>query len=389
MATDIDDRFEDIDWDSERSAPRVGWRTGATVAVLLGVVAVLFADQHGLGPTDQLNWTVTRIDWLFSLSLALFVVHVVVPLARDRERALGYWQQLREDSLASAAAAYISVFFLLGLVGPLVLGTPVIGKKVAFQPPVLFSIDARVPYECVGPVVASRCVGTMAHPLGTTFEGKDVLLMVVMAMRITLQVGLISATIIVPVATVVGTVAGYVGGWVDDVLMYYVDVQQAIPAFLVYIVAIFLFGRSLFLIVLVFGLFSWGGVARLVRSEVLQRREELYARAARTAGASHLQVVRRHVLPNVSGTVITATTLQIPAIVLAEAALAYLRLSRSTLPSFGDIIAGGTIGAVLRWTDFVQAWWIATIPAVFLALTVLSFGVLGDALRDVLDPRQG
>lgn len=389
MATDAEDRFEDVDWDAERRAPRVGWRGRATVLVLLGVVVAYVADRNGLGPTDLLDWTVTRVDWLFALSLALFIVHVVVPLVRDRERALDYWAQLREDRLASAAAAYLGTFFVLGLVGPVVLGTPTIHKKVAFQPPVLFTVDARIPFECVGPLVASRCVGTMAHPLGTTFEGKDVLLVVVMAMRITLQVGLITATIIVPVATAVGTLAGYVGGWVDDVLMRYVDVQQAIPAFLVYVIAVFLFGRSLFLIVVVFGFFSWGGVARLVRSEVLQRREELYARAARTAGASHLQVVRRHILPNVSGSVVTATTLQIPAIILAEAALAYLRLSETTLPSFGDVIAGGTIGAVLRWTDFVQAWWIATVPAVFLALTVLSFGVLGDALRDVLDPRQG
>jgi peptide/nickel transport system permease protein len=84
---------------------------------------------------------------------------------------------------------------------------------------------------------------------------------------------------------------------------------------------------------------------------------------------------------------VTATTLQVPAIVLAEAALAFLRLSESTLPSFGDLIAGGTLGGVLRWTNFTEAWWIATVPALFLAATVLSFGLLGDALRDVLDPR--
>jgi peptide/nickel transport system permease protein len=389
MARDRDERFEDVDWDADRRAPRVGWRAAATGLTVVGFGLLLVAEANGLGPTDLLDWRLSRLNWLFAFSLVLFVVHVVVPLARNRERALDYWGRLREDRLASAAAAYLGVFFLLGLVGPAVLGEPVIGKRVAFQPPVLFTVDARVPFTCVGPRIASRCVGTMAHPFGTTFEGKDVLLVVVMAMRITLQVGLVTATIIVPLATTVGTLAGYVGGWVDDALMWYVDVQQAVPAFLIYVISAFLFGRSLLLVVVVFGFFSWGGVARLVRSEVLQRREELYARAARTAGASHLQVVRRHVLPNVSGTVVTATTLQIPAIVLAETALAYLRLSTSALPSFGDVIAGGTIGQILRWTDFVQAWWIATVPAVFLALTVLSFSVLGDALRDVLDPRQG
>ncbi|MFC5971153.1 ABC transporter permease [Halomarina salina] len=396
MAGDRDDRFEAIEWDAEGSRRRLGLQGTATLAVLvLGVLGYVYEthllDGDDLVPPNgglvELTWPISTVDWLFVVALGLFAVNTVVPLWRNPDRARRYWRRLRADRLGSAAAAYLAVFFVLGLFGPILLGSPTIDKAIAFQPPVLFTIDARTPNVCVGPVFLSRCVGTMAHPLGTTYEGKDVLLMVIMAMRITLQVGVIAAAIIVPVATAVGTAAGYLGGWVDDVLMRYVDVQQAIPAFLVYIVAIFVYGRSLFLIVVVFGLFSWGGVARMVRSEVLQRREEMYAMAARSAGASHFQVVRRHILPNVSGTVVTATTLQVPAIVLAEAALSFLRLGKSTLPSFGDLIAGGSIGAILRWTDFTEAWWIATIPAVFLALTVLSFGLLGDAMRDVLDPR--
>ncbi|MWG32890.1 ABC transporter permease [Halomarina oriensis] len=395
MATDTDERFEAVDWDAEATGRRPSTQATANVAVVVLSVLGYVYETH-LTATDlvpprgdgiDLAWPVSNVDWLFVVSLALIAVNVGFPLARNPDRTRQYWRRLRADRLGSAAAVYLAVFFVLGLFGPVVLGSPTIQKGIAFQPPVLFSISSTIPTTCLGERVLSRCTGTMAHPLGTTFEGKDVLLMVIMAMRITLQVAVIAAAIIVPVATVVGTTAGYLGGWVDDVLMRYVDLQQAIPAFLVYIIGIFLYGRSLFLIVVVFGLFSWGGVARMIRSEVLSRREEMYTMAARSAGASHLQVVRRHLLPNVSGTVVTATTLQVPAIVLAEAALAFLRLNETTLPSFGDLIAGGTIGRVLGWTNFTEAWWIATIPALFLAVTVLSFGLLGDALRDVLDPR--
>ncbi|MFD1512917.1 ABC transporter permease [Halomarina rubra] len=397
MSTDTEDRFENIDWETEASRKRLGLQGKATLTVLVVGLAAFVYETYVLPPSDdlippsggmlELTWPISRTDWLFLIALGLLAVNVVIPLAQNPDRARQYWRRLRADRLGSAAAAYLAVFFLLGLFGPIILGSPVIQKEIAFQPPVLFTIDARTPNTCVGPKFLSRCFGTMAHPLGTTYEGKDVLLMIIMAMRITLQVAVIAAAIIVPIATAVGTVAGYVGGWVDDVLMRYVDVQQAIPAFLVYIIAIFLWGRSLFLVVVIFGLFSWGGVARMVRSEVIQRREEMYAMAARSAGASHFQVVRRHLLPNISGTIVTATTLQVPAIILAEAALSFLRLSKTTLPSYGDLIAGGSIGAILRWTTFTEAWWIATIPAIFLGITVLSLGLLGDALRDVLDPR--
>jgi peptide/nickel transport system permease protein len=180
----------------------------------------------------------------------------------------------------------------------------------------------------------------------------------------------------------VGTLAGYLGGTVDDLLMRYVDIQQTVPAILVYLVGVYLLRRSLFLVVLVFGLLSWGGIARVVRSEVKQRKRESYVRAARAAGASRLGVVRDHVLPNVSNTVLTAVTIQVPTLLLAEASLGYLGLGERYSKSLGQLVRLGTTEF-----DFTQVPWVATEAALALALTAVAFNLFGDALRGALDPR--
>ncbi|WP_433625060.1 ABC transporter permease [Halomicrococcus sp. NG-SE-24] len=187
--------------------------------------------------------------------------------------------------------------------------------------------------------------------------------------------------VVVPLATGVGLLAGYRGGWTDRILMGYVDIQQTVPSFVVYLVLIFLFHTSLFLVVLVFGLTSWGSAARLVRSEVIQRREEPYVVAARNAGASDLHVIRHHILPNVSSTVVTAVTRQISTLLLAEAAIAYMELNDIMIQSFGETIAYGLRG------DWQTVWWPVVFPVAAFSLTVVAFSVFGDALRDVLDPR--
>jgi peptide/nickel transport system permease protein len=188
----------------------------------------------------------------------------------------------------------------------------------------------------------------------------------------------------VPIATVVGTTAAYFGGRVDSLLMRYVDLQQVIPAFFVYLVVQFLYGGSVFLLVLVFGLLNWGGVARLVRSDALEEVESGYVKAAESAGHGRLRIVRRHLLPNVSSTVLTAVTLQIPTLLIIEATVSYLDLGARTQLTWGLLIAGG-----FTENTFPSQWWIAASPVLALILTTVSFSVLGDALRDALDLRGG
>jgi peptide/nickel transport system permease protein len=167
---------------------------------------------------------------------------------------------------------------------------------------------------------------------------------------------------------------------VDEILMRYVDIQITFPTFFLYLLLVYLFGGSLFLMIVIFGFTGWGGIARIVRSEALQRREEEYVQASKNVGASTPWVIRRHLVPNVSNSVITAATLLIPSLILFEAALSFLQLGDPTIPSWGQLIAQGR-------GDLGRAWWISTLPGLFLFFTILAFNFLGDALRDALDPR--
>ncbi|MFC6951616.1 ABC transporter permease [Halorubellus litoreus] len=242
------------------------------------------------------------------------------------------------------------------------------------------AIGVSSPSNCAGQVVDSGCLGTWEHPLGTNYVGKSVLAVLFVGFRVSLEVALLTSMIMLPIATLVGTFAGYTGGLVDDTITGYIDIQQTIPAFVAYIVLSYVFGRSLFLLILVFGLLSWGGAARLVRSEVVQRREAEFVTAARSAGADDRRIMRKHILPNVSNTVLTSVTRRIPMLILAEAAIAYLSLNDIMVISLGESIANGL-------NNFPNAWWVSSELTLALALVVLAFSLLGDALRDVLDPR--
>jgi peptide/nickel transport system permease protein len=142
----------------------------------------------------------------------------------------------------------------------------------------------------------------------------------------------------------------------------------------------YLFQPSLFLLIVLFGLLGWEGTSRLVRSEALQRTEEAYVRAAENVGASDGYIIRRHLLPNVSNTLVTNATLLIPSLILTEAALSFLALT-STEASWGKVISDGR-------GDLDTAWWISTVPGFFLFFTILAFNFIGDGLNDALDPRR-
>jgi peptide/nickel transport system permease protein len=360
-------------------------RTGTGAVGLLAWVAALAYDLS-LPPGEPTVavggyvWDATDLDWLFVLTLGFAAYAVVWPLARNRRLARYYWRRFRRNRLALVSVVYLAVVFVLGIGGPAVLSPPEINLTAGFQPPAFVAVDTSVPVSCVGPTSDGLCYGTLAHPFGTTGDGKDIAVLVVYGMQVSMKLGLITTLLVVTIGTTVGTVAAYAGGLVDEALMRYVDIQLTFPTFLLYLLLVYLFDGGLFLFILIFGLTSWGGIARLVRAEALQLAEEDYVRSARVVGATPWHVVRNHLVPNVSGTVITAATLAIPGYILAEAALSFLQLGDPTLPSWGQVIAAGR-------TDLGEAWWISTIPGVFLFFTILAFNFVGDALRDALDPR--
>lgn len=384
MATERPEEFEDVDWD-ELGGVAVARRTLAFVAALVGYSMLLAYDYtlvaSGEPTIPLLGWDISAVDWLFLLTLLTFFFYGAVPLAVNRRLTVHYWQQFKKNRAAVLSLLYLLVIFLVGTIGTAFIEPPQLDPLGAYQPPVFVGVSSDVPVSCVGEVASGQCQGTWAHPLGTTGQGKDILKMVVFGMKVSMQVGLIATFITIVLATAVGTTAAYLGGYVDEILMRYVDIQLTFPTFFLYLLLVYLFGGSLFLLIVIFGVTGWGGIARLVRSEALQRSEEEFVRAAKGAGASTPYVIWRHLVPNVSNTVITAATLTIPGLILAEAALSFLGLGDPTVPSWGRVIADGR-------GDLSTAWWISTIPGFFLFFTILAFNFLGDALRDALDPRQ-
>ena len=389
------ERFEDVDWDAidEGGGGLTRTRLAAGVAVGLYALALAYDVVAGDDPLVAFDvgvpwrtgdatvvWDATAVDWLFVATLLALGLSLT-PLARNRRLTAHYWRRFRRHTPAVLSLWYLLAILLLGTAGTAFLQQPTLDVAAAYQPPVFLSVDASVPTECVGPVVDGRCRGTWEYPLGTTGNGRGLLTLAIYGMRVSMQVGLIATLISVSIATAVGTTAAYAGGWVDEALMRYVDVQQTFPTFFLFLFLAYLYGGSLFALIVIFGVTGWGGIARIVRSEALQRRQEGYVEAARISGASTLSVVRRHVVPNVSNSIVTAATLNIPFLVLSEAALSFIGLGDVTLPSWGQTIAAGR-------GDLGTAWWVSTVPGLFLFATILAFNFLGDALRDALDPRQ-
>lgn len=385
--------FEQVDWDEVRAdGPLVSRWTLVSLFVLGVYAAVVCYDYFVVGSGGYVYATVdvSGLDWLFVLSLLLLGLFVLAPLTRRPRLVARYWKRFRRRRLAVAALAYLVVLFALGIVVPLVHGRVDLDPASPYNPPPFFSTPTALAFNCAGEIVDYRCHGTLAHPFGTAGLGKDVAMLVIAGMRVAVRLALVTSMLIIPIATVVGTAAGSLGGRVDDVLTRLMDLVQMLPAFLVYLILAFVFTKSLFLIVLVFGLLNWGGTARLVRSETMKRREEGYVMAARSAGAGRLHVLRRHFAPNVANTVLASTTRKIPAIIVAEAALSLMKMGDVQYYSWGQ-----TIGTALRHQyrfaeqgNDVFMWWMWGIPAFFLFLTAVAFAAFGDGLQHALDPRE-
>ena len=220
------------------------------------------------------------------------------------------------------------------------------------------------------------------HLLGTDNLGRDELTRLLAGGRISLSVGAIAALVAMLIGTVYGALAGYYGRWLDTLLMRVVDVFLAIPTLFLLLFLAAMFHGNLLTLMIVIGVTSWLGPARLVRGEVLTLKERLYVEAARSLGAGDRRIIFRHVVPNAVGTIITTTTFMIASAMLAETALSYLGIGvRAPMPSWGNLLTGA------QSDIFAQAWWLILPPGFAILITVTALNFLGDWLREQGDYR--
>lgn len=219
-----------------------------------------------------------------------------------------------------------------------------------------------------------------AHPLGTTDHGRDVLGRIIWGARSSLTIALPALLFAVFFGVIVGVISGYFGGWVDGILMRIMDVFLAFPGIILILVMISIFGPRMEYFMLAYGILGIAGYSRLIRGSVLQAKELPYVEAARVSGAGHFRMIFKHILPNTFQPVLISFTFDIGGIILSLAGLSFLGYGDSSLIEWGNDIAKGRY-------HLYDAPWAALWPGFMIVITVLGFMLVGDGLRDALDPR--
>lgn len=268
------------------------------------------------------------------------------------------WQRMRYNRMALAGGLIVLSMFAMAALASLISGDPAaIDVSQSLQPP------------------------SLAHPLGTDDLGRGVLLRLLYGARISLLVGFVAVGISCLIGIVLGALAGYYGGWTDTLIMRFVDIMLCFPTFFLILAVIAFLNPSIWNIMIVIGMTSWMGVARLIRAEFLSLRERDFVQAARALGASDLRLIFRHILPNALSPVLVSATLGVAGAILTESALSFLGIGvQPPTPSWGNMLITGkqTLGS---------AWWLSVFPGLAILITVLGYNLLGEGIRDALDPR--
>ena len=224
-------------------------------------------------------------------------------------------------------------------------------------------------------------VPSLQHLFGTDMNGRDVFARVLYGARISMSVGFISSGLAGLIGVIIGALAGFFGGKIDNMLMRLVDLILCIPSFFLLLMVIAMLEPNIYNVMIVIAITSWPGLARLVRAEVLSVRERDYIQAAIVLGIGRWRIIWRHIIPNVMAPVFVAVTLGVAAAILVESGLSFLGLGvQPPTPSWGNILAQGR--SVMQF-----AWWMTLFPGLAIFVTVLGYNLVGEGLRDALDPR--
>ncbi|MGH2583762.1 MAG: ABC transporter permease [Dehalococcoidia bacterium] len=280
------------------------------------------------------------------------------------------WQRAPLGLLRFARRKPLGFFGLVVVVALLVAATPPFTDWIA-------------PYGYAKQDLRNRLQAPSAeHWMGTDQAGRDVFSRIVYGARVSVVVGFGAVAISEGIAVLIGVVSGYYLGWFDRLFQRLVDVFQALPGLVVMITILGVFGSGLWQLVIVIGVLGGPPASRLIRGQVISLMNRPYVEAARVVGAGHTRIMVRHLLPNVIALVILGATLRIGAVVLAESTLSFLGYGLPPpFPSWGQMLA-------LEGREYMnRAPWLAIYPGLVIGLTVYAFNILGDALRDVLDPR--
>lgn len=266
-------------------------------------------------------------------------------------------QRIFSNKMAMAGAVMVGFMFAMAVLAPAIAPDPgLVDISQQLQPPSLHAL------------------------LGTDDLGRDVFARIVYGARVSLLVGFVAVGIATLVGVFLGSIAGYYGGWLDVVIMRFVDIMLCFPSFFLILAVIAFLEPSIWNIMIIIGLTGWMGVARLVRAEFLSLRERDFVLAIRSIGASDSRIIFRHILPNALSPVLVSAALGIAGAILTESALSFLGIGvQPPTPSWGNMLIAGkqTLGT---------AWWLSVFPGIAILLTVLAYNLLGEGLRDALDP---
>jgi len=291
------------------------------------------------------------------------------------------WRKFRKHRLALIGLGIIAGLMLTAIIGPILM--PFAFTDIPHPDQVVQT--GRPPLCAVFDPKLRTCVShALVHPMGETGGlQRDVLMLVVNGARTSLLIGFSSMAIGVFIGTIVGAISGFAGGIVDNLLMRVVDVMLSLPLLFVILVASkFLGNGTVTMVIVIFGLFSWMGVSRLVRSLFLSIREREFVEAATAVGVSHRRIIFKHILPNAFSPIVVAASLIVAGNIISEAFVSFLGFGVDpTSPTWGNILSGG-----LQFISLGNWWW-PLFPGLAIIITVLAVNFVGDGLRDAFDPR--